>query len=316
VPEAVPDDRHDLDGAAAVLLIVEDDPHYARLLADMAHAEGFKVLVASRGADALALAREHRPTAVSLDVFLPDMLGWSVLNQLKQDPTLRHIPVQMLTLDDNRQHGLARGAFGFLAKPATADGLQAALGRIRDYAAPRRKRLLVVEDNEAERQSIAELLGEDDVEIETAGSGHAALSTLRQEHYDCAVLDLRLPDMSGFDVLEQVRDDPALADLPIVVFTGKELSPDEDARLRTLARSVVVKGVESPERLLDETSLFLHRVVANLPEEKQRMLDRLHRYGRDGSYRYYMSEPIWKDDPKGNGPFILAGVEVSRLLAQ
>jgi CheY-like chemotaxis protein len=209
------------------------------------------------------------------------MLGWSVLNQLKQDPTLRHIPVQMLTLDDNRQHGLARGAFGFLAKPVTAEGLQAALGRIRDYAEPRRKRLLVVEDNEAERQSIAELLGEDDVEIETAESGRAALSTLRQQHYDCAVLDLRLPDMSGFDVLEQVRDDPTLADLPIVVFTGKELSPDEDARLHTLARSVVVKGVESPERLLDETSLFLHRVVANLPEEKQRMLDRLHRSDDD-----------------------------------
>ena len=281
VPESVPDDRQDLAGAVAVLLIVEDDPHYARLLADMAHAEGFKVLVASRGADALALAREHRPTAVSLDVFLPDMLGWSVLNQLKQDPTLRHIPVQMLTLDDNRQHGLARGAFGFLAKPATAEGLQAALGRIRDYASPRRKRLLVVEDNEAERQSIAELLGEDDVEIATAESGRAALSTLRQQHYDCAVLDLRLPDMSGFDVLEQVRDDPTLADLPIVVFTGKELSPDEDARLHTLARSVVVKGVESPERLLDETSLFLHRVVANLPEEKQRMLDRLHRSDDD-----------------------------------
>jgi hypothetical protein len=281
VPEAVPDDRHDLVGAVAVLLIVEDDPHYARLLADMAHAEGFKVLVASRGADALALAREHRPTAVSLDVFLPDMLGWSVLNQLKQDPTLRHIPVQMLTLDDNRQHGLARGAFGFLAKPATAEGLQAALGRIRDYATPRRKRLLVVEDNEAERQSIAELLGEDDVEIATADSGRAALSTLREQHYDCAVLDLRLPDMSGFDVLEQVRDDPTLADLPVVVFTGKELSPDEDARLHTLARSVVVKGVESPERLLDETSLFLHRVVANLPEEKQRMLDRLHRSDDD-----------------------------------
>jgi CheY-like chemotaxis protein/nitrogen-specific signal transduction histidine kinase len=281
VPEAVPDDRHDLDGAVAVLLIVEDDPHYARLLADMAHAEGFKVLIASRGADALTLAREYRPTAVSLDVFLPDMLGWSVLNQLKQDPTLRHIPVQMLTLDDNRQHGLARGAFGFLAKPATAEGLQAALGRIRDYASPRRKRLLVVEDNDAERQSIAELLGEDDVEIETADSGRAALSTLRQQHYDCAVLDLRLPDMSGFDVLEQVRDDPTLADLPVVVFTGKELSPDEDARLHTLARSVVVKGVESPERLLDETSLFLHRVVAHLPEEKQRMLDRLHRSDDD-----------------------------------
>ncbi|MGH7559487.1 MAG: HAMP domain-containing protein, partial [Gemmatimonadales bacterium] len=279
--EAVPDDRHDLAGAAAVLLIVEDDPHYARLLADLAHAEGFKVMVASRGAEGLALAREHQPTAISLDVFLPDMLGWAVLNQLKQDPTLRHIPVQFITLDDNRQHGLSRGAFGFLAKPATADSVQAALARMRDYAAPRRKRLLVVEDNEAERLGIAELLGHQDVEIDSASTGEEALAVLGQERYDCAVLDLRLPDMSGFEILERVRDDPALADLPVVVFTGKELSPEEDARLHTMARSVVVKGVESPERLLDETSLFLHRVVADLPADMQAMLDRLHRSDDD-----------------------------------
>jgi CheY-like chemotaxis protein/signal transduction histidine kinase/HAMP domain-containing protein len=275
--EQIPDDRDEIDTGDSVLLIVEDDPAYARILLDHAHDRGFKVLVAMRGADALSLAREFRPTAISLDVFLPDMLGWTVLGQLKQDPSLRHIPVQIVTLDEDKQHGLARGAFSFLAKPTTTEGLQAALERIKDFSVPRNKRLLVVEDNEAERMSISELLGHDDIDIETAGTGRDALAALRSGKFDCAVLDLRLPDMSGFDVLEKIRDDESLSELPVVVFTGKELTPEEDARLHTLARSVVVKGVESPERLLDETALFLHRVVENLPPEKQRMLDMLHR---------------------------------------
>src|SRR6202035_6036753 len=140
------DDRNSLQPDDAVLLIVEDDPHYARVLCDLSHDQGFKVLVALRGTDALALAREFHPSAVSLDVFLPDMLGWTVLNHLKQDPATRHIPVQMLTLDEDKGHGLARGAFAFITKPITTEGLDAAITRIKDYAAPRRKRLLVVED--------------------------------------------------------------------------------------------------------------------------------------------------------------------------
>jgi len=279
--EAVADDRHDLQEHDARLLIVEDDPHYARVLVEQAHLQGFKVLVAARGADALALAREYHPTAVSLDVYLPDMLGWSVLSQLKQDPTTRHIPVQMITLDEDRQHGLARGAFSFLPKPTTTEGLEEALLRIKEYSQPRSRRLLVVEDNEAEQLSITELLAYRDVEIDTVGTGKDALAALRTGSYDCAVLDLRLPDMTGFEVLEHMRDDSTICDVPVVVFTGKELSPEEDARLHTLARSVVVKGVESPERLLDETALFLHRVLADLPPEKQLMLDRLHRSDDD-----------------------------------
>jgi hypothetical protein len=185
--------------------------------------------------------------------------------------------VQLVTLDDNRQHGLSRGAFGFVAKPATTEGLEAALVRIKGYTTPRRKRLLVIEDDAAEQRSIEALLEHGDVEIDTVGTGQAALEALRTGSYDCAVLDLKLPDMSGFDVLDAMRQDPSLADVPVVVFTGKALSPEEDNRLHALARSVVVKDVESPERLLDETALFLHRVVSDLPEEKQRMLDRLHR---------------------------------------
>jgi HAMP domain-containing protein/CheY-like chemotaxis protein/signal transduction histidine kinase len=279
--EPIPDDRDTLQPDDAVLLIVEDDPHYARVLCDLSRDTGFKVIVAMRGAEALALARQYCPTAVSLDVFLPDMLGWTVLSHLKQDPATRHIPVQMVTLDEDRQHGLARGAFAFVTKPTTTEDLETALCRIREYAAPRRKHLLVVEDNAAEQLGITELLGHDDIDIAVADTGEAALAVLHEQPFDCVVLDLRLPDMSGFEVLERLRDDAALRDVPVVVFTGKELSPEEDARLHTLARSVVVKGVESPERLLDETALFLHRVVADLPVEMQQMLDRLHRSDDD-----------------------------------
>ncbi|HLW82518.1 MAG TPA: HAMP domain-containing protein [Candidatus Acidoferrales bacterium] len=275
--EQVPDDRENLLPEDSILLIVEDDPHYARVLRDLAHDKGFKVLIAARGSQALSLAREYHPTAVSLDVFLPDMLGWTVLNHLKQDPATRHIPVQMLTLDEDRQHGLARGAFSFVTKPATTGGLESALDRIKEYSLQRRKRLLVVEDNPAEQLSIQELLGYDDIDVTVVSSGSEALDSVKEQSFDCVVLDLRLPDMSGFDVLESFRGNSSLSELPVVVFTGKELSPEEDMRLHTLARSVVVKGVESPERLLDETALFLHRVVTDLPREKQRMLDRLHR---------------------------------------
>jgi HAMP domain-containing protein/CheY-like chemotaxis protein/signal transduction histidine kinase len=275
--ESIEDDRAKLQEGDNVLLVVEDDPHYARLLRDLARDKGFKVLVATRGAEALALAREFHPMAVSLDVFLPDMLGWTVLNHLKQDPSMRHIPVQILTLDEDRQHGLSRGAFAFVQKPTTPDELHNAFARIKEYASPHLKRLLVVEDNPGEQLSIRELLGHNDIQVTIASTGEEALAIIAEQPFDCMVLDLRLPDMTGFDVLERLRDTPSLMDLPVVVFTGKDLSPEEDARLHTLARSVVVKGVESPERLLDETALFLHRVVSDLPIEKQQMLDRLHR---------------------------------------
>ncbi|HET9282945.1 MAG TPA: response regulator, partial [Candidatus Angelobacter sp.] len=275
--ERIEDDRDNLQPGDAVLLIVEDDPHYARVLCDLSRDKGFKVLVAMRGAEALSLAREFRPTAVSLDVFLPDMLGWTVLNHLKQDPATRHIPVQMLTLDEDWHHGLSRGAFSFVTKPTTPEGLETALGRIKEYTKPRRKRLLVVEDNPAEQITIRELLGYDDIDVTVAATGSEALNCVNEEQFDCMVLDLRLPDMTGFEVLEKLGDEPSASELPVVVFTGKELSAEEDARLHTLARSVVVKDVESPERLLDETALFLHRVVADLPENKQKMLERLHR---------------------------------------
>jgi HAMP domain-containing protein/CheY-like chemotaxis protein/signal transduction histidine kinase len=275
--ETIEDDRSHLQPGDAILLIVEDDMHYARVLCDLSRDKGFKVLVASRGAEALALAREYHPTAVSLDVSLPDMLGWTVLNHLKQDPATRHIPVQMLTVNEDWHHGLSHGAFAFVTKPTTPEGLVAAIERIRDYSRPRRKRLLVVEDEPAQQLSIRALLDYDDIDVDVVSTGEDALAAVKSQSYDCVVLDLRLPDMTGFELLEQLSQSDSGNELPVVVFTGKDLSPEEDARLHMLARSVIVKDVESPERLLDETALFLHRVVGDLPLEKQAMLERLHR---------------------------------------
>jgi CheY-like chemotaxis protein len=274
--EIVADDRDDIHEGDHVLLIVDDDAHYARVLLGLARDKGFKGVVANRGQSAIALAKQYLPTAITLDVFLPDMLGWTVLNNLKLDPSTRHIPVQMLSVEEERQHGLSHGAFSYLVKPATTEDLEHAFDRIKTYVAPHRKRLLVIEDNDIERNSIVELLTHDDIEIAAVSTGTAALDSLRTTPFDCCVVDLRLPDMSGFELLEQMQANQMLRDLPVVVFTGKELSSDEEARLKLVAKSVVLKDVQSPERLFDETALFLHRVVADLPESKRMLLDRLH----------------------------------------
>jgi hypothetical protein len=271
-----PDDRHELRPGDRTLLIVEDDANYAGIMVDAAHAAGLKAVVTARGSEALDLALQYKPVAMSLDVFLPDMLGWNVLSQFKRTLETRHIPVQILTMDEDRQQGLSRGAFSYLSKPTTTEGLSAALARINDYVQPRRKKLLIAEDDEGERMSVTALLDHPDVEISTAASGEEALARLRTERHDCMVLDLRLPDMSGFEVLEAVQSDPMLADLPVVVFTGRDLTAEEEGRLHSMARSIVVKGAASPERLFDETSLFLHHAAAALAPEKQRMLERLH----------------------------------------
>jgi HAMP domain-containing protein/CheY-like chemotaxis protein/signal transduction histidine kinase len=275
--EELVDDRENIGPEDSTLLIVDDDPHYARVLLTLARDRGFRGLVAKTGAEALELAHRYRPTAITLDVFLPDMLGWTVLNQLKRDPQTRHVPVQILTVEEERQYGLERGAFSFIRKPLTTDGLEAALDRIKEFAVPRVRQLLVIEDDPAEQMSIRELIAHEDIEISTAGSGAAALELLGQRRFDCIVLDLRLPDMTGFELLDRMQQDARLEDVPIVVFTGRELSDAEQTELKRKAKSIVLKGVQSPERLLDETALFLHRVVTDLPAPKQRMIETLHK---------------------------------------
>jgi len=204
------------------------------------------------------------------------MLGWTVLNNLKLDAATRHIPVQIISLEEERQHGLAHGAFSYLVKPVTTTVLEQCFDRIKTFVSPHRKQLLVVEDNQVESESIVELLSHDDLEITTVSTGQSALQALLDRPFDCCVLDLRLPDISGFELLQKVQGEPSLRDVPIVVFTGKELSADEEAQLKTVAKSIVLKNAQSPERLFDETALFLHRVVADRPKPKQEMLERLH----------------------------------------
>jgi len=274
--ENIPDDRDQIQAGDQTLLIVEDDPHYARVLLGLARGKGFKGIVATRGNAALSLARQFLPTAITLDVFLPDMLGWTVLNNLKLNSETRHIPVQIISVDEERSHALAHGAFAYAVKPSTTEALDECFDKIKKFVQPHTKQLLVVEDNETERQSIVELLHHDDIEITTAATGKEALDRLLDRTFDCCVLDLRLPDMTGFELLDKVKVEPSLRDIPIVVFTGKDLTKDEEQQLRTVAKSVLVKDVQSPERLFDETALFLHRVVSSLPPAKQQMLDHLH----------------------------------------
>jgi HAMP domain-containing protein/signal transduction histidine kinase/CheY-like chemotaxis protein len=275
--EYIEDDRNTVVSGEPLILIIENDAHFARILLGLARDKGFKGLVASKGSTGLSLALTYGPAAISLDVLLPDMLGWAVLRQLKLDPSTRHIPVQIVTVVEERQHGLGHGAFSYYVKEPTADGLRKVLDHLKDFTTRRTKRLLIVEDDEIERQAIAELLDYKDIEIVKVSTGGEAIDVLTRNVVDCMVLDLRLPDMTGFALLERLHAEPALADMPVVVFTGKELTAAEQAQLRSMAKSIVLKDVESPERLLDETALFLHRIVADLPKEKQAMLERVHR---------------------------------------
>src|SRR6266700_4988898 len=208
--EEIPDDRDNVQKGDTTLLIIEDDPHYARVLLGLARDKGFKGLVAQRGAVGLALARDFKPTAISLDVFLPDMLGWTVLNNLKLDPATRHIPVQMLSIEEERQHGLSHGAFSYLVKPATTEDLELAFDRIKTYITPHKRRLRVIEDNDLERQSIVELVQHDDIDVAAVGTGEEALNVLSSGEFDCCVVDLRLPDMTGFELLDRIQAEPSL----------------------------------------------------------------------------------------------------------
>jgi CheY-like chemotaxis protein len=273
--ERIEDDREEVVSGEPLVLIIENDPHYARLLLSLARDKGFKGIVASNGSTGLSLARTCNPTTISLDILLPDMLGWAVLRELKLDPNTRHIPVQIITVKEERQYDLAHGAFAYYVKEPTTEGLKTALDRLKAFTAPRTKRLLIVEDNEIERQAIVELLDYTDIEIVTVSTGGEAIDALTRNAFDCMVLDLRLPDMTGFELLERLHVEQTLADIPVVIFTGKELTATEQAQLRHMAKSIIIKDVESPERLLDETALFLHRVIADLPKEKQAMLERI-----------------------------------------
>ena len=260
-----------------VVLIVENDPHFARILLDMGREKGFKALVAMDGEQALELVREYRPDALTLDIDLPGIDGWTVLDRLKHAPETRHIPVHILSGAGQRQRGLRQGAVNYLEKPISKEALDGAFDRISTFLEEGVKRLLVVEDDPTQRQSIIELIGEGDVEITAVGSAEDAMERLRETRFDCMVLDLGLTGEDGYNLLERVKSTPEMQDIPIIIYTGKDLSQAEETRLRRYAETIIIKDAKSPERLLDETALFLHRVESNLPDDKRRMLEQLHK---------------------------------------
>jgi HAMP domain-containing protein/signal transduction histidine kinase/CheY-like chemotaxis protein len=270
------DDRMSLEAGDRIVLIVEAEPQLAKEILERAREKGFKGLVAQDGQTALALANEFRPDAITLDGQLGEEDGLAVLDQLKHSPETRHIPVHIISGVEKRQQGLKAGAIAQVEKPLTREKLDDAFARITNFIDTSVKRLLVVEDDETQRSTIVELIEADDIEITAVATAAEALKELEARSYDCMVLDLGLRDSDGFELLERVKGDASMRDLPIIIYTGRELKREDEARLRRYAQTIIIKDAKSPERLLDETALFLHRVEARLPEQKRRMLERLH----------------------------------------
>jgi CheY-like chemotaxis protein/signal transduction histidine kinase len=281
--DPVGDDRHEIQPDDRIVLIVEDDIKFARILLETAHEKGFKALVAVTGQAAMILAQQFRPDAVTLDIRLPDMDGITVLGMLKRRPATRHIPVHIMSVEDEDPKEFKMGAVSHLKKPLRREVLISEFDRIEKQLNKKMKRLLVVEDNATQRQSIIKLIGNSDVRTVGVASGKAALGRLQKEHFDCMVLDLGLPDMSGFTLIEKMQKDETIGQVPIIVFTGRTLTPKEETRLRRVSESIIIKDVKSMERLLDETTLFLHRVVEELPQQKKQMLTEL-----------YIKDPVLK----------------------
>ena len=272
---ALPDDRDKLQPGDRVLLVVEDDAKFAKVVYDYAHKKGFKCLLAADGESGLELVKHAQADAIVLDLNLPGMSGWEVLDVLKHTPDTRHIPVHIMSVADEDLDAYKRGAMGFLTKPTRQKDLEGAFQKIEEFIARKIKTLLLVEDDAHLRKSVRKLLEGSDVAISEASLGGAALEQLAAQHFDCMILDLNLPDMSGFELLNRLDADETLPKCPVIVYTGKALSEEENREQLKYADSDIVKGVKSPERLLDETALFLHRVIADMPEEKQRTIKRM-----------------------------------------
>jgi CheY-like chemotaxis protein len=230
--------------------------------------------VTARGNTGLALVREYSPTAITLDISLPDVTGWQVLDRLKGDVATRHIPVFIISANEEPENALKQGAMRFLTKPIDHAQVKAIFDKAHEMADSKSRKLLVIEDDERQRNSIRELIGNETAELTDAADAQAALSALRNERFDCVVLDLMLPDMPGFELIDRIRTEDS--DLPIIVYTGKDLSRDEEEKLNRIAQTTIVKDVRSPERLYDQTALWLHRETASLPADKREMLRKLH----------------------------------------
>ncbi len=272
----VDDDRINIVAGDRVVLVVEDDTSFAKILLDNARDNGFKGVVATSGDAGLLCAQEYRPDAIILDINLPVMNGWTVLDRIKHDVKIRHIPVHIVSGDDVRQRSLKQGAISYLQKPLDDDSLKNIFQHIDSFQKQKHKQLLVVEDNEKQRAAIIDLIGNGDVHVTAVSSAEEARAKLAEQEFHCMVLDLNLPDENGLSLIKFIKKNPDLTNLPIIIYTGKELSAEEQTRLNSVAETIIVKNVKSPERLLDETALFLHRVESKLPESKRQMLQQVH----------------------------------------
>ncbi len=268
----VEDDRARLGNGGRILLVVEDDSSFAAIVRDLAHEMSFQCLVAATAEEAMRLAREHQPSAVVLDVGLPDQSGLAVLDRLKSNVETRHIPIHVVSAADHSQTALSLGAIGYLVKPVKREELAEVLQSLSDKLTSTTRRILIVEDDPVQRDAVAALLKSDTVEVVGVGTASQCLEQLQQQTFDCVVLDLSLPDASGFAILQTLHSDETRSFPPVIVYTGHDLSADDEQHLRRYSDSIIIKGARSPERLLDEVSLFLHQVVTDLPPEQQQMI--------------------------------------------
>jgi CheY-like chemotaxis protein len=266
------DDRNSLAAGARLILVIEDDVRFARILSDLAHEMGFQCVMAQTANDGLADAVKYRPSAILLDMNLPDHSGLGVLDQLKRDPRTRHIPVHVASVADYSQEALELGAIGYALKPVKREQLVEALKKLEAKFSQGLRNVLVVEDDERQRDSMRQLLGNGDVHITAVETAGEALKQLQAATFDCMVMDLNLPDLSGYELLEKMAEQDTVSFPPVIVYTGRSLSRDEEHKLRRFSKSIIIKDARSPERLLDEVTLFLHQVESRLPPESQRML--------------------------------------------
>ncbi|MFK5854968.1 MAG: response regulator [Bacteroidota bacterium] len=282
-PDFIEDDFEDIQDGDEVILVIEDDPTFAKILYKQCKERGFKCVVSPTGEYGIVIADKITPSAVILDIKLPGINGWRVLDLLKINPNTRHIPVHIMSGDKETINASNKGAIGYLTKPIQKGVLDKAFGKIESFINKKNGRLLIVEDDENLRRSIKILIGDSDVSITDAETGGAALKLLSSNNYDCMILDLGLADMSGFELIEKINKSK-INRPPIIVYTGKDLTKKENEILEKYAESIIIKGVKSEERLLDETALFMHRVIADMPNKQQSVIKGMH-----------PSEDIFKD---------------------
>jgi signal transduction histidine kinase/CheY-like chemotaxis protein len=304
------DDRESVQPGDQVLLMLEGDARFASILLEAAHQKGFRAIVTTRGADALELVERFKPAAITLDPGLTDIDGWSLLEQLKRNFATRHIPVQIISIADDHTRGLRYGAFDYLLKPVTADEIQNALAAIVAFARRKTRDLLLIDGDEGNRARILDLLDNTDVKITATDSGADAMKKLAKKRYDCMAINLKLPDASGIRFLEALQEDHAMRELPIVVYGAETLTKPEHERFRTLLGKSVIKAVQSPERILDETALFLHRVVARLSQTQRRMLEKLY----EGSDSLEGKKALVVDDDVRNIFALTSVLESNKML--